>query len=251
MGRTVQTSRKKKLSSAKKRVRSHNYAVAVPRSLGAGGPPGAVKYLSTPIESDIDTTVAHALPGLADCPNEGIANSGILNVIKITQGPGSQQRKYNKVVLKSIAVRGTIRLGDSNDAVSVTGVLMLVYDRNRNQRTDLAITEMLNVDAQGGVGERSLSAPDGAPRFKVLRRWPYVLGQGAGSGSPAQIHIDAFVNLKNKTASWINGNTDGASVACMDGPLYLVHVSSSFANANVAKAPVVLGMTRVYFQDPK
>jgi len=236
---------KAKMKKAVKRVRAHN---AVPRSLGAGGPPGAVKYLSTNI-IQTDASVV-GLPGVADSPAEGAAFTGILNIAQIPRGDGAQYRKYNKVSLKSVAIRGVIHLGAANDKTSVTGCLMLVYDRNRNQRSTLAMSEILSAAGTFGLCELSLSEPNGAPRFKVLRRWPYSLGVGDGSGAPSAIVLDAFVNLKNKPCSWINTDATGASTAAMDGPLYFIHVSSAFAVATPTKAPVFNGQARVYFADP-
>lgn len=241
MGRTVQTARKSK----KSRKYDHKYSNAprpagVPRSLGAGTPPGAVKYLTTtPVFS-----------GVSDSPAELAANTCILNIAAIPKGVGAQERKYNKALLKSVAIRGNIAATATSD-VSMPGVLMLVYDRNRNQRSTLAISDILAADALGAFTEQSLTEPNGAPRFKVLRRWPFVIQPTAGTnGLPSVVHIDTFVNLKNKTISWINTDTVGASANAMDGPLYLVIVSSSQGVAQVAKAPKFSGSTRLYFADP-
>jgi len=244
MGRTVQTSRKK----AKGHKYDHKYSnaprhVAVPRSLGAGTPPGAVKYLST----------TPAFSGVADSPAELAANTGILNIAAIPKGVGAQERKYNKAFMKSIAVRGRVRLQAASGVAS--GCVFLVYDRNRNQRSTMTMAEILSQAislGNAGYNELSLTEPNGAPRFKILRRWPYCIASAtaAGAGLPPIVYLDAFVNLKNKTLSWTNDDTTGASDKSMDGPLYFVHVSSYVNTAGVADAPVFEGIARLYFADP-
>jgi len=247
---------KSKMKKAVKRVRAHN---AIPRSLGAGTPPGAVKYLTTALDTGAGSTDGYVI-GCFDCPTEGTVDSGILNIAQIPRGDGAQLRKYNKATLKSVAIRGSITVGQSTTQLFVSGVVMLVYDRNRNQRSTLAISEILGqayggypsgTGAQLGYHENSLTEPNGAPRFKILRRWPFVIQPVAGTnGLPSTVMIDAFVNLKNKPISWINSDTVGASANCMDGPLYLVLVSSGQAVVDVARAAQFLGSTRLYFADP-
>lgn len=241
MGRTVQTKRAK----AKSGKYDHKYMnaprhAAVPRSLGAGTPPGAVKYLTT----------TPVFQGISNSPAELVANTCILNIAAIPKGVGAQERKYNKAILKSVAIRGTISATLTSDT-RMCGVLMLVYDRNRNQRATLTIAEMLSADADSNYTERSLTEPNGAPRFKVIRRWPFAINFNTGvAGQPSQVYLDAFVNLKNKPISWINADTAGASANAMDGPLYLILISSTYDLASVAKAPTFNGSTRLYFSDP-
>lgn len=249
---------KSKMKKAVKRVRQHN---AIPRSLGAGTPPGAVKYLTSALDTGATTTDGGMI-GVLNSPDEGALNTGILNIAQIPRGDGAQLRKYNKATLKSVAIRASITVGDATTELSVSGCVMLVYDRNRNQRSTLGISEILtqayggrasNTGATGlGYHENSLTEPNGAPRFKILRRWPYCIGNNLATvgGLPQKVIIDAFVNLKNKPISWINTDSTGASGNCMDGPLYLVHVSSAGAAAAPTTAPFLTGIARVYFADP-
>jgi len=183
--------------------------------------------------------------------SDNLATSTVaLNVVPI--GDSTNTRIGKKISLKAVQIKGAISCGEESN---VSASLLLVYDRNPNQQAALPLpADVLTITslASGGAG---LTNRDWSERFKIVRRWDYVVTSGDSAthayaaGYPAGgsvIPVDEYVDLKGRVTEWTAGNSTGAVAAMVKGSLFLLAIAN---NANGPQTPTFSGATRIDYED--
>lgn len=168
----------------------------------------------------------------------------VSDISVVPLGTSVNQRIGKMVNLTGVQIRGTVTSGSgSKDHCA----LLLVYDREPNAAASLpAITDILNSASSNAQTNR-----DNAPRFKIVRRWDFVMVGTPGTASAAAetVHIiDEFVPLKRGKypIKYTAANTDGANTGKIKGNLVLVTIGNNAAGAAIPTAAIA---TRVDFED--
>lgn len=165
-----------------------------------------------------------------------------MNTIPVAASPVGRVGK--KVDLKCIAIRGNVVAASSGTVHKCA--LMLVWIRSPNQAATLpAWTEI-----QVSQGSSSLTNRDGAPKFKILRRWDFTVT--GNSTTPAtgneERSFEEFINLRGKQSDWTNASVAGTIGEFEKGALLLMGTGSSVFGAT--NTPVGSFNCRLYFTDP-
>jgi hypothetical protein len=161
-----------------------------------------------------------------------------------------QARGDNQIYMRGVQVKLNIRQVIDNSLVGHAAGVALVYDRERNEQSDVAFTQGLIFAPDGLdlVSPGSVTAPSSADRFKILRRWDFVSHSGASNGTTIQHQIDAFVDLKNKPATWKHNSALGAPADMRKGTLILVPYTNA-DDAGAVSTDHVTGTVRLYYHD--
>lgn len=197
----------------------------------------ANRHLRTEVKT-IDT----ATGGMNFDANSAVASCMIL-LNTCATGAAPTQRIGKRIHMKSIAIRGTIAVSTATLLERIA--LLLIYIRTPNQAATLpAVNTILATQSATALSNR-----DNASKFKIIRRWDYVLS--GNSTTPAtgkeNIHIDKFISLKNLTSSWTNASTNGTIGEFEEGALILLSVGNN--NNGATTTPTGGFNTRVYFSD--
>lgn len=170
------------------------------------------------------------------------ATGGCINQVPL--GNSSITRVGRKLSINAVAIRGRVLASSATKVSKAT--MLLVWDRNVNQSVALPAWNAI-LNAQSSI---SLTNKDNAPRFKILRRWDYVItgnSNTAGQQNDESIHvIEEFVKLKNKVTIFTTADSTGLYPDMMEGGL-LLYMTSDQTGATVA--PTFEVNTRVYFED--
>lgn len=172
-----------------------------------------------------------------------VANTQVL-VNAIPQGTSSIQRVGKKVLMKALQIRGFINAGTTTIMEKVS--VLLVYVRSNNQST----TPTVWADILTTQDNRSLTNRDNASKFKILRRWDYmVLGNSGTAGqqtSSSGFPFEEYVVFKKPLVSqWTNASTTGEISHFEKGSLHLCCVGNG-VTAGTTK-PNFYFRTRLYF----
>lgn len=170
------------------------------------------------------------------------ATGGCINQVPL--GNNSITRVGRRFANTAVSIRGSVNAGTTTTIAKAT--MLLIWDRNVNQSAALpAWNTILNSQSPN-----ALTNKDNAPRFKILRRWDYVLsGNNATAGQQndnSMISIDYFVKLKNKITLLTAADTTGVYPDMVEGGLLLYTTSNQVSGTT---APVFTLSTRLYFSD--
>lgn len=181
---------------------------------------------------------------VATTPFAPATNASLGCINQVPLGNSSITRVGRRLNITAVAIRGQIYSNVSSDVVKAS--IVLIWDRHPNKAAALpAWTTILTNQTTD-----QLTNKDYAPRFKILRRWDFILcgnltaGQTTSAGGYA---IDEFVKLKNKVTIWDAADTTGIVTNMIEGSLLLGVLGDESAASN--KAPLAIFNTRVYFQD--
>jgi len=162
---------------------------------------------------------------------------------QIPAGNTAITRVGRRLNMKAIAFRGSIFAGSAGKTAQAT--MVLVYDRKSNKPTVIPSFTTVFTEQHAAA----LTNKDNAPRFKILRRWYYVIigGQpGSTQTSNTRVVFDEFIKLKNKPVVFAANDTLGTMDAMVEGALYL------YCLGNVNKgttAPSLVMSMRIYYDD--
>lgn len=189
------------------------------------------------------TVAADTGSGVATTPFAPVAGAtgGCINQVPL--GNSSITRVGRRLAINAVAIRGAVSCGTAGTIAKTT--LLLVWDRNVNQSAALPPwTSLLTVQHSS-----SLTNKDNAPRFKILRRWDFMITGKNVSGTTNDNSIELvedFVKLKNKITLFTTADTTGLYPNMMEGGLLLYTCSDQAAGTS---APSFTLSTRIYFQD--
>nr|WAE43234.1 MAG: capsid protein [Cressdnaviricota sp.] len=168
------------------------------------------------------------------------ATGGCLNQVPL--GNSSITRVGRRMSINAVAIRGHIVAGTAGILSKAT--VLLIWDRNVNSSNALppwtSVLTAQNPD--------QLTNKDNAPRFKILRRWDFILSgaNGAASTNDSSIYnVEEFVKLKNKVTLWTAGDSTGLYPNMVEGGLLLYTCSDKAGTSS----PVGVFSTRIYYQD--
>lgn len=162
----------------------------------------------------------------------GAAQSNIVRLTDISQGDTVSGRQGNSILLRNITIKGKIEI---NAAVTGNSAVMiaLVQDTQQVSDTTPAVADiftaqndphtLLNVGTQG--------------RFKVIKRWNYILTPAAGGANAKQ--LDYWKSLYTHVRYNGSGSTD-----LQKNQLYLVMITSENTNY-----PTIALNARVGYRD--
>lgn len=162
--------------------------------------------------------------------NDNTAPVGMLCLNIVPQGTTAITRLGKKILMKALQIRGCIQPPVTStlnwDKVS----LLLVYVRSNNQ--DAAVppyTTLLTRQSTFGLTNR-----DNASKFKILRRWDYVVaGTRATPTDILQIPFDEYIVFKKPLVTqWTQGNSTGVYSAMEKGGLLLIGMGDNIATAS-------------------
>lgn len=164
-------------------------------------------------------------------------------------GPDENARIGRTARIASILLSGTIGVSLATCVGQSTVQLMLLLDSQPNAATFVS-TDCFTSDTL----ESNLNL-DNRKRFKVLRKWEYLLagletssgGPTYPSGLPAQVRFHEFV--KYSTEVEFNGVNGGSIADITKNALFLVGCYSGNYPAFGTSFPVVYGTSRVRFTD--
>jgi len=164
-----------------------------------------------------------------------------LNQVPI--GNSSVTRVGRRFSCTALALRGSIYAGSTGTTALAT--LVLVWDRKPNNGTVIPAfaTVFKSQDAL------SLTNKDNAPRFKILRRWDYVINgdeDAASTNETTRIRFDEFIKMKNKVTILTTADTDGSLPDMVEGSLLLYAIGSG---AKSTAQPTLRICSRLYFED--
>jgi len=167
---------------------------------------------------------------------------GCINQVPI--GNSSITRVGRRFSNNAVAIRGHVTSGSTTKVAHAT--MFLIWDRNVNQSAALpAWTTILTSQTSA-----ALTNKDNAPRFKILRRWDYVLTgndtTAAQSNDTSMIYIDEFVKMKNKVTLFTAADSTGSYPDMVEGGLLLYCTSNVIAGTT---SPQFTLSTRLYFAD--
>lgn len=143
-------------------------------------------------------------------------------IATMAQGVSDSQRVGKKAAYKSVQVHGIVATGTTSITNDVA--MLLVYDRDPTGSLP-AITDIL-----GSANPRAFNNDTNSDRFRIVRRWDYVLiGNAAtpATGKEAK-DFEEFVDLKNLPVQFSNAAT-GAIGDIKKGALYFVTVGANVA----------------------
>jgi len=190
---------------------------------------------------------------IANCFSTNLAKAGtpftfaqggsawVLNQIPI--GNSSITRVGRRYSITACALRGSVFAGTTGTTACAS--LVLVWDRKPNN-----ITVMPDPTAIFAVqNSSSLTNKDNAPRFKILRRWDWVINgdqDAANQCDNTQIRFDDFVKMKNKVTILTTADTTGELADMVEGALYLYALGDKVTGTT---APSLNIACRLYFED--
>jgi len=159
-------------------------------------------------------------------------------VATIAQGASQSQRIGKVAYLKSVQIRG---YAVNNTAATFNDCCcILVYDKQPTGSLP-AITDVLNT-----ANSRSFNNDVNSKRFKILRRWDFMLigNQTTPETGQEGQSIDEYVKLKGKKMQFGSAGT-GAIGDIQFGALYFISVGNTAAGTGDASS--ILGFrTRFY-----
>lgn len=166
----------------------------------------------------------------------------LLNTIAQDASPTGRIGK--KVLLKSLAIRGTISVANTLNCGKVA--MLLVYVRNNNQAATLpAWTEIMVAQNANALTNR-----DNASKFKILRRWDFKTIGDSDATPPTSESIqivEEFVKFKKPLeACWTAAGTAGTIGQFEKGSLLLMTCGAVGQGSGPA---TFVGNTRCYFND--
>lgn len=184
-----------------------------------------------------------AVPATTPFAPAATFSGGCINQVPL--GNSSITRTGRKLSITAVAIRGRIYWPVAAIASSISSKvsLLLIWDRNVNQSAALPAWNTI-LNAQNSI---SLTNKDNAPRFKILRRWDFIITNGASSNNDSSmVSVDEFVKMKNKITYFTTADTTGLYPNMQEGGLLLYFTSDT---ATGAACPLGEFNTRVYFQD--
>jgi len=197
-----------------------------------------------PAGNQTDNNVLYTNPGTVPAvaptylPTTGDPAS-LICINQVPQGNSSVTREGRRLNITALQMRGVLFASEDNTITKVS--ILLIWDRNPNTSATLpAWNEILN--SQNAI---SLTNKDGAPRFKILRRWEYELlgGDGTALTEKSEYCFDEYITMKNKVTQWTTADTSGSYANMQEGALYVGVVSTTDV------ANIFYVNTRLYFGD--
>lgn len=171
------------------------------------------------------------------------ANTVLLN--QVDQGNTANTRIGKRIVMKAIQIRGKIQVPTSATVLDKVTVL-LIYVRNVNSTGTATLplpTEVLAAGTSSGLTNR-----DAASKFKILRRWDYIV-QGNTTVPTEQskyIFEEYIVFKKPLVTQWLSGSTTGPYSAMEKGGLILMTLGDAVDGAT---NPVFSFNCRLYYSE--
>nr|UOF76702.1 capsid protein [Cressdnaviricota sp.] len=171
----------------------------------------ATKYLASMINSEVmklDTTVTL-----------GAAQYNITALNAIAQSDALNGRTGNSILLKNIAIKGSMQINGSVTA-NTRIMLALVMDTQQIGDTNPSVSDIFT----SNTDPHSLLNSSNVGRFKVIKRWNYWLTPASGGKPIAQLEYFKEFNL---THTRYNGTS---SNDIQKNGLYLVQITSEATN---------------------
>jgi len=133
----------------------------------------------------------------------------------IPQGAATTQRVGKKARMKSLQIRGHIRVSNSTDTHH--GAVILIYDKRPTGSLPTPTDVLLTHTAD------SLNNDQNAPRFRILRRWDFSFCGSVTNGmtDSSMVILDEFVKLKNLPVVYKAAGTGGIG-DIEQGALYIL-----------------------------
>lgn len=196
-----------------------------------------------PLKPEVKTV--DSLMNLMQFSTDSTVANCMLLLNTVPTGNSAITRIGKKVAAKAIQIRGTLLVSTATKADNVA--LMLVWIKTPNLAATLpAVTEILKTQHVASLTNR-----DNASKFKIVRRWNYVLtgNQTTPSTGTEEICIDEYVTLKpSKYESvWSQGSVNGTIGEFEKGALILLCVGEEAYNATTTVT--IYGNTRYFFVD--
>jgi len=182
-------------------------------------------------------------------PPTGLAAANLINGFK--QGSGNHERQGNRILLKTLTVKGRLVQPPYILAAGAFVRLMIVYDESPNGAACLS-SDFLGGTDYAGTALPSAALPySGLPqaassRFKIIRDQKFSMGAQGAAASTAQLaipfaqqwEIDWYIRLNMLESQYLTA--DGNAVTAVGtGALYIVLVSDA------ASGTYFLGTTRL------
>jgi hypothetical protein len=213
--------------------------------------PGSVKYMGLQI---LETPLTNANTGqLAVVKGTAVAPVSMFHLNRVTRGVGQDKRKDKSIQAVSVQIRGRIQCPRQTNGLSPI-TIMLVWDGNREERTDadFTLSDVLQASAAGAgiAATDSLTNANNADRFRILKRMTVIPQAGSPdvAGEFNYVDIDIFKRLRKWECTWENADSTGAPTAARKGVLMLIAFCDQPAPAD-ANMPLMTFSSRFYFED--
>jgi len=157
----------------------------------------------------------------------------------VPPGASQNQRVGKKILLKGLNVRGMVY--NNSTATFTDNALIIVYDK-RPVGTTPAITDVLK-----SASSFSQNNDDNASRFRILRRFDFVLsGNATTMTATSALSVDFYVDLKKAITVYKSVGT-GAIGDISEGALYMITIGAAAPGTGDADFEL---STRVRYYDP-
>jgi len=170
-------------------------------------------------------------------------NGQITMLNEVPQGNSSLSRIGKRIIMKALQMRGRINVASAT-AVNSKVCVLLIYVRSVNSTGSSVLpnpSEILTAANSFALTNRNY-----ASKFKILRRWDYVVAGSSADPNERSKHVfeEYIVFKKPLVTQWLSGTDTGVYATTEKGALLLMCLGDTATDS-----PSFSATARLYFNE--